>query len=224
MAYCLIQEAGGRPSFKGFKSDKNDKPFPSALCTSINNEVVHAPALPSRELKTGDIMNIDIGMEYPLGKNSPTGRGYYTDMAVTVAAGKASREAQKLMRVTKEALYLGLEQVRPGNSLNNIGQAIERYVKASGFSIVRDLVGHGVGYEVHEDPQVPNYEMPGNKKIILKPGMVLAIEPMVNVGGFEIKNGPDGLTIVTSDGSLSAQFEHTVVVTEQGHEIMTNYE
>ncbi len=168
-------------------------------------------------------------MEYPCRVKNPADktvqRGYYTDMAATIAVGKISREAQKLIKVTKLALVKGIDQVRPGNSLNSIGKAIEEYVKkTSSFSVVRDLVGHGVGYELHEDPQIPNYELPYNKKIILKPGMVLAIEPMVNVGDFNIKTGLDGLTILTADGSLSAQFEHTVVVTEQGHEILTKYE
>lgn len=252
MACFLIKEAGGRPSFKGYKSDKEDKPFPTALCTSINNEVVHAPAMPSRELVSGDIITIDVGMEYPtqvllsetggkassglLSKSNPANsagllasekirRGYYTDMAVTVGVGKISRQAQKLIRITKQALMLGLEQIRPGNSLNNIGKAIEQYVKRSSeFSVVRDLVGHGVGYEVHEEPQIPNYELSYNKKIILKPGMVLAIEPMVNMGGWQVETAADGLTFITADGSLSAQFEHTVVVTEQGYEVLTNYE
>lgn len=252
MANFLMGEAGGRPSFKNFKQEHGDKPFPTALCASINNEVVHAPSLPSRELKSGDIITIDLGMEYPSyakasadaeawadkseGKSlrSPvssgadsnrTQKGYYTDMAVTVAVGKISRQAQKLIRVTKQALALGIDQVRPGNSLNNIGKTIEQYIKkASSFSVVRDLVGHGVGYGLHEDPQIPNYDLSYNKKIILKPGMVLAIEPMVNEGGWQIRTGADGLTILTADGQLSAQFEHTVVVTEQGHEILTNYE
>ncbi|KKS33373.1 MAG: Methionine aminopeptidase [Parcubacteria group bacterium GW2011_GWC2_42_12] len=219
MADFLIGKAGGRPSFKGFREDQNDQSFPTALCTCINDEVVHAPALPARELKSGDIITIDVGMEYPAPK------GYYADMAVTVAVGKISREAQKLIKVTKLALARGLEQVRPGNSLNNIGKAVEQYVRRnSNFSVVRDLVGHGVGYALHEDPQIPNYELSHNKKIILKPGMVLAIEPMVNIGDSSIKTGPDGLTILTADGSLSVQFEHTVVVTEQGHEVLTKYE
>ncbi|MDO8667599.1 MAG: type I methionyl aminopeptidase [bacterium] len=222
LADFLIIEAGGRPSFKGFKQSAGDRPFPTALCASINNEVVHAPALPSRELKSGDIITIDVGMEYPFSSGR---KGYYTDMAATIAVGKVSREAQKLIKVTKLALAHGIEQVRPGNSLNSLGKAVEQYVKkASGFSVVRDLVGHGVGYELHEDPQIPNYELPYNKKIILKPGMVLAIEPMVNVGDYNIKTGADGLTILTADGSLSAQFEHTVVVTEEGYEILTKYE
>lgn len=238
MADFLIREAGGRPSFKGFKQDQSDQPFPTALCACINNEVVHAPSLPSRELKSGDILTIDVGMEYPFfskasaGKPADSGvvsqrvqKGFYTDMAVTVAVGKVSREAQKLIKVTRIALARGLEQVRPGNSLDNIGKAIEQYIKkASDFAVVRDLVGHGVGYDLHEEPQIPNFELPYNKKIILKPGMVLAIEPMVNVGDFNIKTGVDGLTILTADGSLSAHFEHTALVTEQGYEILTRYE
>jgi len=232
MADFLIKKAGGRPSFKGFKSSADDKPYPTALCACINDEVVHAPSLPPRELKSGDIINIDVGMEFPAyafadakaaaGKSVKS--GYYTDMAATVAVGKVSREAQKLIRVTKQALMLGIEQVRPGNSLNNIGKAIEQYVKANNFSVVRDLVGHGVGYELHEDPQIPNYDLSYSKKIILKPGMVLAIEPMVNAGDWRVRDGADGLTILTADGSLSAQFEHTVLVTEQGYEILTKYE
>ncbi len=214
MADFLIREAQGRPSFKGFKASKNDKPFPTVLCACINDEVVHAPALPSRKLKSGDIINLDLGMQF---------KGFYTDMAATAAVGKVSREAQKLIKTAKQALTLGIEQVRPGNSLNNIGKAIEQSVAASGFSIVRDLVGHGVGYGLHEEPQIPNYDLAYNKKIILKPGMVLAIEPMVNAGDWRVKEAPDGLTILTADGSLSAQFEHTVLVTETGHETLTDF-
>ncbi|MDD4271532.1 MAG: type I methionyl aminopeptidase [Patescibacteria group bacterium] len=227
MADFLIKKAGGRPAFKGFKSDADDKPYPTALCACINDEVVHAPSLPSRELKSGDIISIDVGMEFPFyapQKGKPAKNGYYTDMAAAVAVGKVSREAQKLIRVTKQALALGIKQVRPGNSLNNIGKAIEQYAKANNFSVVRDLVGHGVGYELHEDPQVPNYDLSYSKKVILKPGMVLAIEPMINIGDWRIRDGADGLTILTADGSLSAQFEHTVLVTETGHEILTKYE
>jgi len=228
MANFLIKKSGGRPSFKGFKSDEGDKPYPTALCACVNDEVVHAPSLPSRELKSGDIINIDVGMEFPAyaetSSGKPVNRGFYTDMAATAAVGKVSREAQKLIKVTKQALMLGIEQIRPGNSLNNIGKAIEQYVKANNFSVVRDLVGHGVGYELHEDPQIPNYDLSYNKKIILKPGMVLAIEPMVNVGDWQVKEAADGLTFLTADGSLSAQFEHTILVTEQGHEILTKFE
>ena len=215
MADFLIKQVNGISSFKGFKSSKHGKPFPTILCACINNEVVHAPSLPSRELKSGDIINIDVGMKW---------EGYHTDTAKTIAVGKASDEALKLIKATKQALALGIKQVWPGNSLNNIGKAIEQYVKANGFSVVRDLVGHGVGRNLHEEPQIPNYEyeLDYNEKIILKPGMVLAIEPMVNAGGWQIKEGCDGFTILTADNSLSAQFEHTVLVTEQGHEVLTH--
>jgi len=221
MADFLIIKAGGRSSFKGFRAGKRDKPFPTVLCACINDEVVHAPSLPSRELKSGDIINLDVGMQYPASGDK---QGFYTDLAATAAVGKVSRQAQRLIKTSKQALAVALEQVRPGNSLNNIGKAVERYVKTTAFSVVRDLVGHGVGYGVHENPQIPNYDLTYNEKIILKPGMVLAIEPMINAGDFRIKDGPDGLTILTADGSLSAQFEHTVVVTETGHEILTKYE
>ena len=215
MVDFLIKQAGGRSSFKGFRAEKDDQLFPTALCTCLNNEVVHAPSLPSRQLKSGDIIGVDMGMEY---------KGFYTDMAMTAAVGKVSRQAQKLIKAAKQALALGIEQVRPGNSLNNIGKAIEQYAAVNGFSVVRDLVGHGIGYDLHEDPQIPNYDLSYNKKIILKPGMVLAIEPMINAGDWRVKEAEDGLTIITTDGSLSAQFEYTVVVTERGHEVLTKYE
>ena len=215
LAAFLIKTAGGAPSFKGYKSNKNDMPFPTVLCACVNNEVVHAPSLPPRELKSGDIISLDIGMKY---------QGLYTDMAATAAVGKVSREAQRLIKTTKQALVLAIEQVRPGNSLNNIGKTVEQYVKTTGFSVVRDLVGHGVGYSLHEEPQIPNYRIEYSEEIILKPGMVLALEPMVNAGDWRVKDGADGLTILTADGSLSAQFEHTVLVTEKRSEILTKYE
>ena len=210
LACDLIAAAGGQPSFKGYES--GGRPFPTALCASINHEVVHAPALPSRVLQSGDIIGIDVGMEY---------KGYFTDMAATFGVGKISEEAKKLIKVTRESLERGLGQIKPGNSLNDIARAIQTFVEANGFSIVRDLVGHGVGHEVHEDPQIPNFVIPINDNIILRPGMVIAIEPMVNVGGFAIKNGKDGMTFETADKSLSAHFEYTVAVTAEGCEILT---
>jgi len=220
MANSLIKQAGGRPSFKGYKSMHEAYAFPTALCTSINNEIVHAPALPSRKLKLGDIIGIDLGLEYPYSKNLP---GYYTDMAVTIPVGKVSKEAKKIITVTKKALELAIKQVKPNSSLNDIGRAIQQYVEAQGFSVVRELVGHGVGTAVHEEPQVPNYEIVDKsmKNIILKPGMAIAIEPMVNAGDWKVKNGDDGFTILTNDDSLSAHFEHTVVVTKKGCEVIT---
>jgi len=222
MACLLIKQAGARPSFLGYQSKHEQKPFPTALCASINQEVVHSPALPARQLKSGDIIGLDLGLEYPYGPAfCGVKTGYFTDMAVTVAVGKINKEAQKLIRVTKQALNLAVRQVRPGNPLNNIGLTIEQYVKRQGFTVVRDLVGHGVGKAVHEDPQIHNYEVALNNKIILKPGMTLAIEPMVNAGDWRIKNSQDGFSILTADESLSAHFEHTVLVTENGCEILT---
>lgn len=218
MARELIKNAGGRPAFKGYPSGKNGEAFPTALCTSINNEVVHSPALPARILKNGDIIGIDVGMEYPF---KPGETGYYTDMAATIGVGKISSEAKKLLRVTKESLDLGIKSIKPGGNLNDIARAVQTHVEKNGLSVVRDLVGHGVGKAVHEEPQVPNFVVPKNNDIILKPGLVIAIEPMVNVGSPNINNGADGFTITTSDGSLSAHFEHTIAVTDDGCEVLT---
>ena len=220
MACQLIKEAGGRPSFKGYKSMLETKIFPTALCTSINNEVVHAPTLPSRKLKAGDIIGIDVGMEYPYGQDIS---GYYTDMAVTVPVGRTNKQVKRLIKVTKKSLMLAINEVKPGNTLNDIGRAIQTKAEVEGFSVVRDLVGHGVGTAVHEDPQVPNYEIVDTKmdNIVLKPGMVIAIEPMINVGSWKVKGSSDGFTIVTVDGKLSAHFEHTVAVIKEGHEVLT---
>ncbi len=241
MACSLIEAAGGRPSFKGYKSGQDGASFPTALCASVNDEVVHTPALPSRRLNNGDIIGIDLGMEFPYkkspqpplsrGQSSPQPplakggnyKGYYTDMAVTVGVGKISREAKKLIKVTKKSLELAVKQMKPGNTLSDIAKAIQDHVEANGFSVVRDLVGHGVGYAVHEDPQIPNYVVQGKKfnNVVLKPGMVLAIEPMVNAGSYEIKSMSGGTAIKTVDGRLSAHFEHTIVITEVGCEVLT---
>lgn len=220
LACSLIKKAGGRPSFKEYKTKEDNKPFPTALCISINDEVVHVPAMPSRRLNIGDIVGIDLGIEYPFEEEK---KGFYTDMAITVPVGKISKEAKKLIKATKKSLDLAIKKIKPGNTLNDIGKTIEQFVEKQGFSVVRDLVGHGVGYDVHEDPQIPNFAIEGNKfdNIILKSGMVLAIEPMVNAGSYEIKNAPDGFSIKTADGSLSAHFEHTVAVTEKGCEVLT---
>jgi methionyl aminopeptidase len=220
LAIALIKKNGGRPSFKGYKSMLETKAFPTALCTSINHEVVHAPALPPRELKTGDIIGIDIGMEHPYGQNL---RGYYTDMAVTVGVGRVRPEAKRLIKNTEKCLKLAIKNIKPGNTLNDIGAAIQACAQKSGFSVVKDLVGHGVGTAVHEEPQIPNYPIydRGFDNVVLKPGMVLAIEPMVNAGVYQVRSLPDGFTIVTADGRLSAHFEHTVAITEKGCEVLT---
>ncbi|MEI7620340.1 MAG: type I methionyl aminopeptidase [Candidatus Falkowbacteria bacterium] len=209
----LIIKAGGRPSFKGYNMG-GGLFFPTALCASINNEVVHGTALPARVLKSGDIIDLDIGMEW---------KGLYTDTCLTVGVGKISKEAKQLIKVTKESLDLGIKQVKPGNTLNDIGTAIENYIDNFGYGVVRDLVGHGVGYKAHEEPNVFNYAIPKNSRenITLKEGMVLAIEPMVNLGTWEVKNAKNKYTVLTADNSLSAHFEHTVVVTKKGYEILT---
>lgn len=210
-----ICELGALPSFKGYRNSTNEPEFPTTLCTSVNNEIVHAPAS-SRILKKGDIVGIDIGLKF-----HRDGRDYFVDMARTVGVGKISREAKKLLLVTEKSLDIGLKHVRPGNYISDIGKAIQAYVESHGFSVVRALVGHGVGYEVHEEPRVPNYYSDRMPAIEIQKGMVLAIEPMVNMGSYEIETLDDGWTVVTKDGSLSAHFEHTVAVTEKGCEILT---
>lgn len=219
LACRLISEANGRPAFKHLPMPHNIS-YPSALCTSINEEVVHAPALPGRILQNGDIITVDVGMEYPFEGDQ---RGMYTDMARTFLVGEVKPEVKKLVQITKESLELGIKQVKPGNDLNDIGRAIQQHVEKHGFSVVREMVGHGVGYSVHEEPQIPHYEVLDNSMdiVTLKEGMVIAIEPMVNMGGWRIKEMKDGLTFSTADGSLSAQFEHTLVVTKDGCKVIT---
>lgn len=228
-----IAKAGGRPAFKNYEVWGGHF-FPTALCTSINEEVVHAPAMPGRVLKDGDILSIDIGMEWPTDpskakKYKVSNRfsfegGFYTDMAGTVAIGTVNNKTKKLIETTRKALAIGIAEARPGNTLSNLGKAIQKYVEKRGFSVVRDLVGHGVGFKVHEDePQIFNYDFTqyGIPDMVLVPGMVIAIEPMVTAGSWKIKTGPGGMAIVTADGSLSAHFEHTVAITEKGNIVIT---
>lgn len=204
LAENLAKKFGAKPSFKGYRN------YPASLCVSINSEVVHG--LPKKRiLKEGDIVGLDFGLFY---------QGYYTDMAKTVPVGKISSLAQKLIFVTKKALDLGIAQVKPGNHIGDISFAIQSYVEANGFSVVRDLVGHGVGKKIHEPPQVPNFGEKGTG-VKLEEGMTLAIEPMVNAGSYKVKLLSDGWTFVTCDGSLSCHFEHTVAVTKTGFEILT---
>ncbi|MBD3359721.1 MAG: type I methionyl aminopeptidase, partial [Candidatus Buchananbacteria bacterium] len=178
LAEKLISQNDAHPAFKGYKITKDDIPFPTALCTSINQEIVHAPAEPNRILKEGDIIGLDLGVEY---------KGHFSDMAVTVPVGQISQEAQKLINVTRECLALGLTQFKEGNTLYHVAKAIQEYVEANSFSIVRELVGHGVGKKVHEDPRIPNYITEEAKYTEIKKGMVVAIEPMVNIGDWRIK-------------------------------------
>ena len=200
----LALDRDAKPAFKGYRG------YPYSLCASVNQQVVHG--FPSkRPLKEGDILSMDFGISY---------QGYYGDAAITVPVGKVSRVAQRLMATTKEALFSGIEQAAPGKRLSDISHAIQTRAEAVGFSVVRQFVGHGIGKALHEDPQVPNYGKPG-MGIRLKPGMVIAIEPMVNAGGYEVKTLDDGWTTVTKDGSLSAHFEHTVAITEEGPVILS---
>ena len=212
LALKLMDEAGGQPAFKGYGGGKGVSPFPTAVCASLNHEVVHGPALPSREIKDGDLIKIDVGLKY---------QGYFTDMAVTVGAGNIDPKAIELSRVTREALILGVNQIRDGAWVSDIGKAVDRHVRKNGFSTVKDLVGHGVGRAVHEDPQIPNFLDRRATPVRLFSGLVLAIEPMVNLGGEAVKWGSDGWTVTTADNSLSAHFEMTVIVGQNGPEIVT---
>nr|AKQ00974.1 map, methionine aminopeptidase, methionyl aminopeptidase [uncultured delta proteobacterium Rifle_16ft_4_minimus_12842] len=192
------------PAFKGYRG------YPFCLCTSVNNEVVHG--MPSKKvLKEGDIVSIDYGALV---------EGFYGDAAVTVPVGKVSEEAARLVRVTEESLGKAIEAAREGNRLLDISSAVQSHVEPQGFSVVREFVGHGIGRELHEPPQVPNFGIPG-RGVKLKTGMVLAIEPMINSGGWAVKILADGWTAVTADGKLSAHFEHTVAITPDGPRVLT---
>jgi methionyl aminopeptidase len=204
LAETFIRDHGGRPAFKGYRG------FPASICPSVNDEVVHA--IPgARRLDEGDVIGVDVGVEM---------NGYYGDSARTYAVGEVSAEAQRLMQVTREALLEGVARARGGNRVGDISHAIQTHVEHHGFSIVRSLVGHGIGREMHEEPQVPNFGLPDRGPRLMI-GQVLAIEPMVNAGGPEVMTQPDGWTVVTKDGSLSAHFEHTVALGPNGPEILS---
>ena len=204
IAESIIRDHGARPAFKGYRG------FPDSICASVNEEVVHG--IPGkRALAAGDIVGIDVGAEL---------HGWYGDAARTYAVGEVSDEASRLMRVTEEALELGLSQARAGNRVGDISHAVQSHVERHGFSVVRDLVGHGIGSEMHEEPSVPNYG-PAGKGPKLMVGQLLAIEPMVNAGGFAVVTRSDGWTVTTKDGRLSAHFEHTVAVGPDGPEILS---
>ncbi len=215
----MILKAGGRPAFKGYRTNPNERPFPSTICASINEQLVHAYAKKSVKLRDGDIFSIDIGMEYPYKKNY---RGYYTDTALTVFIGEIDNKVKQLMAVTAKSLEAGIKVVKAGSSVADIGKAIENYVKSQGkYGIIRDLVGHGVGNEVHEEPRIPNYYDKSLNNFILKEGMVIAIEPMISLGGYKIKTASDGWAIQTADNSLCAHYEHTVIVCKNGNKVVT---
>jgi len=204
VAETLIFKSGGTPSFKGHEG------FPATLCASINEELVHV--VPSqRKLKEGDVLSLDLGMKY---------QGYHSDMAITLPVGKISLETQRLIRVTKKALKRGIKKARPGNTFGDIGNTIQRYVESQGFNVVRDLCGHGIGRELHEEPKILNY---GKRRTgpEIKEGMVFCLEPMVTVGDWKLKKSKDGHGFETADGFLSCHFEHMMVVTKTGVRILT---
>jgi methionyl aminopeptidase len=204
-AEARVNELGVKAAFKGYHG------FPCMLCTSVNSEVVHGIPSPKRVLKEGDIVSVDFGVVVD---------GYYGDAAITVPVGKIDEKAERLLKTTEASLHAAIAAVRPGATLGDVGAAVQGVVEGDGFSVVRDFVGHGIGSQMHEDPQVPNFGQAG-RGMKLKPGMVLAIEPMVNAGGPDVKVLDDGWTAVAKDGSMSAHFEHTVAVTASGAQVLT---
>ncbi len=205
LAEDYIRSQGGEPNFKNYNG------FPATACISINNEVIHGIPSRNRVLKQGDIVSIDLGAKF---------QGFHGDNAATFACGDISSEAKRLMSITEASLYKGIAAAVSGGRLGDIGFAIQSFVEENGYSVVRKFIGHGIGHELHEAPEVPNFGTKG-RGIRLMPGMTLAIEPMVNAGGSDVKILPDGWTVLTADGSLSAHFEHTVAITPDGPKIMT---
>lgn len=205
LAEAYILKQGAKPNFKNYEG------FPATACISINNEVIHGIPDRSRKIQNGDIVSVDLGAVF---------EGYHGDNAATFAAGDISPEAKRLMDTTRESLYEGIRAATNGGRIGDIGYAVQSYVEAHGYSVVRQFVGHGVGTSLHEAPEVPNFGQKG-RGIRLVPGMTIAIEPMVNAGGFAVKTLSNGWTVVTTDNSLSAHFEHTVAITSDGPVIMT---
>jgi methionyl aminopeptidase len=209
-AYKLITEGGDKPAFLNYKPDGATRAYPASLCTSINNEIVHGIPSRSRILKNGDIISLDLGLNH---------KGLFTDHAITVPVGKITKKDKQLLEDTKKALEIGIWAARGGDTVGDIGNAIESFVHHR-YGIVRELAGHGVGKKVHEDPYIPNYGKAGKGQKLI-PGMVVALEPMLNMGGDGIVSLDDGYTIKTADGSRSAHFEHTILITEGDAEILT---
>lgn len=201
----FIRSKGAIPSFKGYRG------YPASVCVSINEEVVHGIPSKKRTIKEGDIVSLDIGVFYD---------GFHGDAARSFGVGKVSKEAEKLLKVTEDSFYRGIERAFIGNRLGDISHAIQNHAEKNGFSVVRDYVGHGIGREMHESPQIPNFGLPGRGPL-LKAGMTLAIEPMLNAGSFEVKTLADGWTVVTKDGRLSAHYENTIAITEDGPLILS---
>ena len=208
----MMSDAGARPAFKGYKPASAATPYPYILCTSVNDEIVHGMPSRSRILRKGDIVSIDTGLCL---------NGYFGDSAITVPIGEISESLRNLLRVTRESLELAIEKMRPGNRLFDVSGAVEQHVTAHGFSVVKEMVGHGIGTKLHEEPQVPNYVDRKHENPRLKEGMVLAIEPMVNLGKPDMKIKSDKWTAVTKDGLPSAHFEHVVAVTADGPWVLT---
>ncbi len=209
-AHQLIIEGGDTPAFLGYTPEGVSYPYPASLCVSVNDEIVHG--IPSDfVLEEGDIVSLDLGLVH---------KGMITDAAITVPVGNVSKEAEKLMNITREALNVAIKQIKPGNKTGDIGNAIEKFVEPHGYGIVKILSGHGVGYEVHEDPYVPNYGKAGTGDELV-PGMVIAVEPMLNLGTDEVFVTDDEYTYITADEKMSAHFEHTILVTEDGCEVLT---
>jgi methionyl aminopeptidase len=210
LAESLILSSSGTPSFKGYYI-QGSPPFPASLCTSVNEEIVHGIPSETRVLTEGDIVGLDIGMRF---------KGLYTDTAITVGVGTVTADSQKLMAATREALAAGIAVVRPGARVGDIGAAVQEYAETRGYGVVRELVGHGVGHAVHEDPQIPNYGKQGHGPKLAE-GMVLALEPMVTAGRRQTELAADKWTWRTKDGKRAAHFEHTIVVTKDGVHILT---
>ncbi len=212
LAYKLILQVGGKPSFLNYQPDFNSKPFPATLCVSINDVIVHGIPSPKVIIQEGDIVSLDIGMEY---------KGLDTDMAITIGIGEIKPVYKKLMKVTKEALQKGIEAAQPGNTIGDIGAAIQRHVEENGLAVVRDLGGHGVGYAPHEDPFIFNYGKAG-QGLKLQPGMVIALEPMVTFGSGAIKENKDE-SFSTLNGKRAAHFEHTIAIIPSGNIVITAF-
>lgn len=212
MARDEFEKAGGKPSFLNYQIHSSDPPYPSAVCISINDEVVHGPATPNRVIADGDVVKMDIGLWY---------EGMATDMACTVLVGNVPEAACELSADTRKALEMALLTIKDGSWVHDIGKTIQNYLEPKGYGIVRDLVGHGVGHAVHEDPQIAHFHDRRMPPVKLKAGMCIAIEPMVALGDWQIKQKNDGWTIITRDGSLAAHWEVTVCVTEDGYELIT---
>jgi methionyl aminopeptidase len=211
LAEELVFANGGTPAFKGYRGEAKE-PFPGTICASLNSEVVHGIPAKEKVLRVGDILKIDIGMKY---------KGMFTDMARTFAVGKISPDAQRLIRITEKSFWKGLEKLKEGCFLSDYSKAVQKYAEDNGFSVVRNLVGHGIGKDLHEDPYIPNYYNKKYQDFRLSAGMALALEPMINEGAFETVLDKDGWTFKTKDGRLNAHYENTILVTEKGTEVIT---